>query len=147
MDRMRGLISGLAGADFSITKQQQGPGGALPIRIEIMGDDLDEIAAATDAVVARMNELGGFVDIADNRPLPGLEWTLVTDREAASRHGVSISGLGTMIKMLTRGVRISDFRPDDAEDELDVVMRFMGDQRNLDRLGELRVPALSLIHI
>ena len=106
-----------------------------------MGDDLDEIAAATDAVVARMNELGGFVDIADNRPLPGLEWTLVTDREAASRHGVSISGLGTMIKMLTRGVRISDFRPDDAEDELDVVMRFMGDQRNLDRLGELRVPA------
>ncbi len=116
MDRMRGLISGLAGADFSITKQQQGPGGALPIRIEIMGDDLDEIAAATDAVVARMNELGGFVDIADNRPLPGLEWTLVTDREAASRHGVSISGLGTMIKMLTRGVRISDFRPDDAED-------------------------------
>ena len=141
VDRMRGLISGLAGADFSITKQQQGPGGALPIRIEIMGDDLDEIAAATDAVVARMNELGGFVDIADNRPLPGLEWTLVTDREAASRHGVSISSLGTMIKMLTRGVRISDFRPDDAEDELDVVMRFMGDQRNLDRLGELRVPA------
>ena len=38
-------------------------------------------------------------------------------------------------------MRISDFRPDDAEDELDVVMRFMGDQRNLDRLGELRVPA------
>jgi len=141
MDRMRDLISGLAGADFSITKQQQGPGGALPIRIEIMGDDLDEIGAATDEVVARMNDLGGFVDIADNRPLPGLEWTLVTDREAASRHGVSIAGLGTMIKMLTRGVRISDFRPDDSEDELDVVMRFMGDQRNLDRLRELRVPA------
>jgi len=141
MDRMREMIADLAGADFSITKEQEGPGGALPIRIEILGEDLDEIAAATDAVVARMGDLGGFVDIADNRPLPGLEWTLVTDREAASRHGVSISGLGTMIKMLTRGVRISDFRPDDSEDELDVVMRFMGDQRNLDRLRELRVPA------
>ena len=113
----------------------------MPIRIEILGDNLDDIADATDDLVARMNQLGGFVDIADNRPLPGLEWTLVTNREAASRHGVSISGLGTMIKMLTRGVRISDFRPDDAEDELDVVMRFMGDQRNLDRLRELRVPA------
>ena len=140
---MRDLISGLAGADFSITKQAQGPGGALPIRIEILGDDLDEIADATEAVVARMDEIGGFVDIADSRPLPGLEWTLVTDREAASRHGVSISSLGTMIKLLTRGVRISDFRPDDSEEELDVVMRFMGDQRNLDRLREL----LSLIHI
>jgi multidrug efflux pump len=141
MDRMRELIGGLAGADFSITKQAQGPGGALPIRVEVMGNDMDEIAAATDAVVARMTEIGGFVDVADSRPLPGLEWTLVTDREAASRHGVSISGLGTMIKLLTRGVRISDFRPDDSEDELDVVMRFMGDQRNLDRLRELRVPA------
>ena len=55
-----------------------------------------------------------FVDITDSRPLPGMEWTLVTDRDAASRHGVSIAGLGTMIKMLTRGVRISDYRPDDS---------------------------------
>ncbi|MEC7495703.1 MAG: efflux RND transporter permease subunit, partial [Pseudomonadota bacterium] len=141
IERMRELVGGLAGADFSITKQQEGPGGALPIRIEVLGEDLDEIAAATNEIVGRMGALGGFVDIADNRPLPGLEWTLVTDREAASRHGVSISGLGTMIKMLTRGVRISDFRPDDADDELDVVMRFMGDQRNIDRLRELRVPA------
>ena len=141
MERMRELIGGLAGADFSITKQAQGPGGALPIRVEVLGDDMDEIAAATDAIVERMSDVGGFVDVADSRPLPGLEWTLVTDREAASRHGVSISGLGTMIKLLTRGVRISDFRPDDSEDELDVVMRFMGDQRNLDRLRELRVPA------
>ena len=141
MERMRELIDGLAGADFSITKQAQGPGGALPIRVEVLGDDMDEIASATDAIVERMSDVGGFVDVADSRPLPGLEWTLVTDREAASRHGVSISGLGTMIKLLTRGVRISDFRPDDSEDELDVVMRFMGDQRNLDRLRELRVPA------
>ncbi|MDA7598468.1 efflux RND transporter permease subunit [Alphaproteobacteria bacterium] len=141
MDQMRALVSTLAGAEVTITQQQEGPGGALPIRVEILGDDLDELAAATNDVVARMNELGGFVDIVDSRPLPGLEWTLVTDRDAASRHGVSISGLGTMIKMLTRGVRISDFRPDDTEDELDVVMRFMGDQRNLDRLKELRIPA------
>ena len=48
-----------------------------------------------------------------------------------------------MIKMLTRGMRISDYRPDDSEDELDVVMRFMGDQRNLDRLKELRVPTID----
>ena len=45
--------------------------------------------------------------------------------------------------MLTRGMRISDYRPDDSEDELDVVMRFMGDQRNLDRLKELRVPTMD----
>jgi multidrug efflux pump len=143
MDQMRGLVADLAGADISITKQQEGPGGALPIAIDILGDDLDDLAGATDDLVARMEALGGFVDITDSRPLPGMEWTLVTDRDAASRHGVSIAGLGTMIKMLTRGVRISDYRPDDSEDELDVVMRFLGDQRNLDRLKELRVPTAA----
>ncbi len=143
MDQMRALLVDLAGADISITKEQEGPGGALPIAIDILGDDLDDIAAATDDLVARMEGLGGFVDITDSRPLPGMEWTLVTDRDAASRHGVSIAGLGAMIKMLTRGVRISDYRPDDSEDELDVVMRFLGDQRNLDRLKELRVPTAA----
>ena len=138
---MRARLVQLAGADINILKQQQGPGSAKPIKIEIIGLSLDELGAATSDLISRMNSLGGFVDITDSRPLPGTEWSLVTDRDAASRHGVSITGLGTMIKMLTRGVRISEYRPDDSEDELDVVMRFMGDQRNLDRLRELRVPA------
>ena len=138
---MRSRLAPLAGADFNVLKQQQGPGAAKPIRIEIIGQSLDELGAATSNIIARMNNLGGFVDITDSRPLPGTEWTLVTDRDAASRHGVSIAGLGTMIKMLTRGMVISEYRPDDSEDELDVVMRFMGNQRNLDRLRELRVPA------
>ena len=138
---MRSRLAQLAGADISILKQQQGPGSAKPIKIEIIGLSLDELGAATSDLISRMNSLGGFVDITDSRPLPGTEWSLVTDRDAASRHGVSIAGLGTMIKMLTRGVIISDYRPDDSEDELDVVMRFMGGQRNLDRLRELRVPA------
>ena len=138
---MRSRLAPLAGADFNVLKQQQGPGAAKPIRIEIIGQSLDELGAATSNIIARMNNQGGFVDITDSRPLPGTEWTLVTDRDAASRHGVSIAGLGTMIKMLTRGMVISEYRPDDSEDELDVVMRFMGNQRNLDRLRELRVPA------
>ena len=141
INNMRKLVADLSGADFNIIKQQDGPGAALPIGLEISGTDLGEIADATGRIVARMESLGGFVDIADSRPLPGLEWTIVTDRDAASRHGVSISDLGLMIRMLTRGVRISDYRPDDSEEELDMVMRFMGDQRNLDRLGELRIPS------
>jgi len=143
IEQMRNRISMLAGAEFSIQKQQQGPGSNQPIRIDIYGNALDEVGAATTDIISRMRAMGGFVDVTDSRPLPGTEWSLVTDRDAANRHGVSISGLGMMVKMLTRGMRISDYRPDDSEDELDVVLRFLGDQRNLDRLRELRVPTAN----
>lgn len=140
IESMRKKIVTLGGAEFSIQKQQQGPGSNQPIRVDIFGNELDEVGTATTEIIERMRDIGGFVDVSDSRPLPGTEWSLVTDRDAANRHGVSIAGLGMMVKMLTRGVRISDYRPDDSEDELDVVVRFLGDQRNLDRLKELRVP-------
>jgi len=140
IDQMRQRLKKIAGVEFNIQKQQEGPGSSQPIKIDVLGSNLNEVELAVTDLLTRMEKIGGFVDVNDSRPLPGTEWSLVTDRDAATRHGVSISSLGMMIKMVTRGMRISDYRPDDSEDELDVVIRFMGDQRNVDRLSELRVP-------
>ena len=35
---------------------------------------------------------------------------------------------------------VSDYRPDDSDDELDIVLRYLEGQRSLDRLQELRIP-------
>ena len=45
-----------------------------------------------------------------------------------------------MVKLITQGIDISDYRPDDSDDELDIKLRFQRGQRNLDRLEELRIP-------
>ena len=140
MDEMRTRLDGLAGVDINIQAQQGGPGGGLPIHLEIFNPDLDKAAAATEQVITLMQEIGGFVDITDSRPLPGIEWTIQIDRDEAARHGVSIDGIGNMVKLITKGVDISDYRPDDSDDELDITMRFQKNQRNLDRLEELRIP-------
>ena len=60
-----------------------------------------------------MNKIDGFIDISDNLPSPGLEWNLNIDREIAARHGVTVASLGTMVKLVTKGVKVSDYRPDD----------------------------------
>ncbi|MGC6536591.1 MAG: efflux RND transporter permease subunit [Candidatus Puniceispirillaceae bacterium] len=140
MDEMRSRLDGLAGVEINIQAQQDGPGGGQPIHIEIFNDNLDDAAKATAEVIAIMQEMGGFVDITDSRPLPGIEWTIQIDRDEAARHGVSIDSIGTMVKMITKGIDISDYRPDDSDDELDIRLRFMRGQRNLDRLEELRIP-------
>ena len=140
IDEMRGKLDGLAGVDVSITAQQGGPGGGKPIHIEIFNTDLDIAANATAQIIALMQEMGGFVDITDSRPLPGIEWTIQIDRDEAARHGVSIDAIGNMVKLITQGIDISDYRPDDSDDELDIKLRFQRGQRNLDRLEELRIP-------
>ena len=99
----------MEGADINIVAQQEGPGGqGKPVRIEITGSDFPELNSALKKVKSFINEIDGFIDVSDNAPSPGLEWTLKTDREAAARHGVTVASLGTMVKLLTRGVKISD---------------------------------------
>ena len=143
IEEMRTRISGIPGAEVNIKAQQEGPGGGAPIHIELLGNDMDKLSDAVKDIRSRMDELGGFVDITDSRPLPGMDWIIDIDRDAASRHGVSVYSLGEMVKLLTAGIDISDYRPDDIEDELDVKLRFLKGQRNLDRLQELKIPTPS----
>ena len=140
---MRTRISGIPGAEVNIKAQQEGPGGGVPIHIELLGSDMDKLSEAVKDIRNRMEDLGGFVDITDSRPLPGMDWIIDIDRDAASRHGVSVYSLGEMVKLLTAGIDISDYRPDDIEDELDVKLRFLKGQRNLDRLQELKIPTAT----
>lgn len=143
IEDMRSRLDGLAGVDVSITAQQGGPGGGMPIHVEIFNNDLEVAAKATAQIIALMQDMGGFVDITDSRPLPGIEWNVQIDRDEAARHGVSIDSIGSMVKLITKGIDISDYRPDDSDDEIDITLRFQRGQRNLDRLEELRVPTAN----
>ena len=65
IEDMRTRLDGLAGVDVSITAQQGGPGGGMPIHVEIFNNDLDVAAKATAQIIALMQDMGGFVDITD----------------------------------------------------------------------------------
>ena len=140
IEEMRTRIAGIPGAEVNIKAQQEGPGGGVPIHIELLGNNMESLAKAVKDIRGRMEAIGGFVDVSDSRALPGMDWIIDIDRDAASRHGVSVYSLGEMVKLLTAGIDISDYRPDDIEDELDVKLRFLKGQRNLDRLQELKIP-------
>ena len=61
--------------------------------------------------------------------------------DSSRKNPVEISTIGTMIKLLTKGVKLSDYRPDDIDDELEVLLRFKNSQRSLARLEELKIPS------
>ena len=82
----------------------------------------------------------GLVDIEDETPLPGIEWNLKINREEAGRFGADIVSVGALITMITDGVLIGTFRPDDSRDEVDIRARLPESQRALSRLEDLRLP-------
>ncbi len=136
---IRDSVADIPGIRVQITEQQEGPGQAKPVELQVSGEP-DRLAAGVEALRARMTELGGFADVEDNRPLPGIEWALRVDREMAARYGADVQLVGNAVQLVTNGVLIADYRPDDADDEVDIRVRFPVEARSLDSLGQLRVP-------
>ena len=101
------------------------------------------IARAVAGIRAVMEELGGFAAAEDDRPLPGIEWRLKVDRERAARAGADVATLGNAVQLVTSGIRVSGYRPEDSDDELDIRVRFPYSERNLGQLDQLRVPTAN----
>ena len=129
------------GVIVQVAEQQQGPVPGKTIQLELASTDLATLHSATERVRRLMAELGGFVDVEDTRPLPGIEWRLEVDREAAARYGADVTLLGQAVRMLTSGIPLGGYRPDDADEEVDIRIRFPYAERSLEQLRTLRVPS------
>ena len=140
MNDIRARTADLAGVQIEVRKQEMGPGGGKPVQLQLSAPDPGLLDAATTEMRRLMAEVGGFADLEDNRPLPGIEWRLAVDRERAARYGADVTVLGNAVQLLTAGVKIAGYRPDDSDEELDIRVRFPFGDRNLDNLDQLRVP-------
>ncbi len=140
LPELRQRTADIAGIKIQIREQESGPSGGKPIQIEVSARDPGKLTATVERMRRLLTELGGFIDAEDSRPLPGIEWRLHVDREQAARYGADVALLGDAVKMITNGVWIADYRPDDADGELDIRLRFPFDERNMERLNQLRIP-------
>ena len=130
----------IAGIDVQVQTESGGPTQGKPVNLEISASEPAAQAAAVEQVLAIMDRLGGFTDVTDTRPLPGVEVAIDVDRAEAARYGADVSLLGQAIQLLTQGITVTDYRPGDADGELDMRVRFPSDARSLAELGNLRVP-------
>ncbi len=136
---IRERTADIPGIMLEIQGAQEGPGEQKPINLEVTARDPALLVPTMEAIRAAMDEIGGFVDVIDSRPLPGIEWQVEVDRQRAAEMGADVATIGSAIQMVTTGVRVAGYRPQDAEDEIDIRVRFPASDRNLDSLERLRV--------
>jgi len=139
MKEIRQRTADLAGIFIEILKQDGGPGEGKPIKIEISARDPALLNPAAAELVAGFKTIEGLVDIEDSRPLPGIDWKIKVDRTHASRFGADIATVGNGVQLVTNGIKVAEFRPNDADEELDIRIRFPPEYRGLDQLDRLRI--------
>ena len=138
--KLRKQASVVPGVKVQVVKEETGPVPGKPVELEISGFDLEKMSNTVAMLRSTMNEIGGFEDLEDSRPLPSIEWRLIVDREKAAQFGADVSLVGHAITMITNGIKLAEYRPDDADEELEIRIRFPKSERSLDQLNRLRVP-------
>ncbi|KXS51159.1 MAG: acriflavin resistance protein, partial [Marinobacter sp. T13-3] len=134
LDDFQQRTADIPGIKLEFRKQEGGPAQGKPIELQVSsrnGDDLDNYV---DQIEEQMRAMGGFVDIEDDRSLPGIEWRLKVDREAAARFGTDVLSVGSAVRLVTNGLVLATYRPEDVRDEVDIAVRVPRDWRELDQL-------------
>ncbi|MFS2319020.1 efflux RND transporter permease subunit [Maricaulis sp. D1M11] len=137
--QIRESMTDVPGVIIEVRPFQQGPPVGKDIQVELRSDNFDDLLRSARLVRAYIDTMDGVTDVEDSLPLPGVEWRLALDREEAGRYGADITQVGAAVQMVTTGALVGRYRPDDAEDEVDIRVRFPDDERDISQLDDLRV--------
>lgn len=138
-DTIRARTADLAGILIEFAEPDAGPPVGKPVQLQVSSPFPDELEAATALIAEKFRDMEGLIDITDTRPVEGFEWQIQVDRAEAARFGADVTAIGNEIQMVTNGVEIGEYRPLDADDEVEIRARYPFDERNFDQLGQLKI--------
>ena len=139
LDELRGVMAGIPGVDVEVRVPDAGPPTGKAVQVQLSAADptgLNEYAAKVAAAVAKVP---GVIDLSDGLPPPGVDWALEVDRSKAAQYSVSPLAVGTVVQLVTTGLKLTDYRPAGADDAVDIRLRLPEDRRTLAALDQLRV--------
>ena len=140
LDEIRDKTANLPGINVEVRKRQEGPPTGKDVQIQLSSRDAVVLRAMTQKVRDHLaNNVADIIDIEDSLPLPGIEWVLKIDREQAGRFGADVAAVGATVQMVTNGILVGTYRPNDADDEVDIRARFPLSDRSIDQLDQLRL--------
>jgi multidrug efflux pump len=142
-DEINRRVADLPGMQVEVREPEQGPPTGKSVQVQLSSHDPAALDKAANVVKAKLAADPQLIDLEDNRTSPGIEYNLTVDRVAAGRYGVDVLAVGQAIQFMTEGVLVGRFRPDDAQDELDIRVRFPIDARTVAAFDQLKITTPS----
>ena len=132
--------SSIPGIFVEAYKVERKPESGKDIQLELTSLNNSELTKVTEKVSNKLKTMDGVIEVDDTRSLPGIEWVIKVDRELAGKYGVDVSIIGAIVQLVTNGILVDKYRPDDSEDEVDIRVRFPKEYRQLEQFDQLRIP-------
>ena len=132
--------SSIPGIFVEAYKIERKPESGKDIQLELTSSNNIELAKVTEKLSNKLKTMDGVIEVDDTRSLPGIEWVIKVDRELAGKYGVDVSIIGAIVQLVTNGILVDKYRPDDSEDEVDIRVRFPKEYRQLEQFDQLRIP-------
>ena len=139
LDDLRVAMAGIPGVDVEVRVPDAGPPTGKPIQVRLSAVDPAHLNEHASEVARRIADVPGVIDITDGLPPPGVDWALEVDRTKAAQYGISPAAVGTVVQLVTGGLKLTDYRPAGADDAVDIRLRLPEDRRTLTALDQLRV--------
>jgi multidrug efflux pump len=139
LDELRVAMAGIPGVDIEVRVPDAGPPTGKPIQVQLSAVDPQGLNEKAAEVAAAVKRVPGVIDVSDGLPPPGVDWALEVDRAQAALYGISPASVGTVVQLVTTGLKLTDYRPAGVDDAVDIRLRLPEDRRTLATLDQLRI--------
>jgi len=113
-------------------------GGNKPLQVSLQGSDLRELERLTQALLPRLREVPGLVDLDTSSKPNKPELSIVVKRDAASDLGLGVGTITNALRALVAGQTLGNWRAEDQQN-YDVKVRLSPQSRevraDIERLG------------
>ncbi|GLO59976.1 multidrug resistance protein [Vibrio sp. MACH09] len=132
-------LSGYAGVEIEFKKPDAGPPSDHDLVIELSSRDNMLLDESAKIVRHWADSYSAFNNLSDSSSKPGIDWQIDIKRDDAGRFAADATLVGNTVQFVTNGLKIGDYLPDDANEEVDILVRFPQEQRDIGRFDQLRV--------
>ncbi len=140
LEKIRGAVKGIPGAEVTVDKESNGPPLPKPIVVEITGENLDTLVATSQRLEKYLSDkqIAGVEELRSDFQVSKPEIVFDLDRERMNNEGITTATVAGNLRTAVFGKEISRFR--DANDDYPITLRLKKDQReNVDAIRNIPI--------
>lgn len=136
---LRAQTKGIAGIELEFSTPNAGPPSEHDLVIELSARNGDQLNQSVAKVREWIDANPAFTNVSDTSNKQGIDWKIDIRRDDAARFGADATLVGNTVQFVTNGLKIGDYLPDDNDEQVDILVRFPEEHRDIGRFDELRV--------